>query len=40
VYDLAYFWKADPAHMMSMPLDSVFESLAQAERINQTLQGA
>jgi len=40
VYDLAYFWKADPAAMMAMPLDILFESLDQAQRINQTLQGA
>lgn len=40
VYDLAYFWKADPAKMMSMPLDEIFESLGQAVRINETLKGA
>jgi hypothetical protein len=38
VYDLAYFWKVDPEQMMARPLDIFLESLAQAQRINRTLQ--
>jgi hypothetical protein len=38
VYDLAYFWKADPEQIMARPLDIFLESLAQAQRINRTLQ--
>jgi hypothetical protein len=38
VYDLAYFWKADPEQVMARPLDVFLESLAQAQRINRTLQ--
>lgn len=37
-YDLAYFWKVDPDQMLARPIDVLFESLAHAQRINNTPQ--
>ena len=39
VYDLAFFWKVGPEHMMALPLDTFAESLENAQRINQVQQG-
>jgi hypothetical protein len=38
VYDLAYFWKTDPALMMSRTLDTIVESIEHAQRINQAMK--
>nr|DAV57868.1 MAG TPA: hypothetical protein [Caudoviricetes sp.] len=37
-YDLAWFWKVDPEQMLARPLDTLRESLENAQRINAMQQ--